>query len=91
MTPTPTSLAAVVFDWAGTIVDFGSCAPMGAFVRLFARYDIELRIEEARGPMGMAKWDHIHALGQLPGIAADDVPLCCRPGRVAAGACGRGG
>ncbi len=70
MTPNPTSLAAAVFDWAGTIVDFGSCAPMGAFVRLFARYDIELRIEEARGPMGVAKWDHIHALGQLPRIAA---------------------
>ena len=70
MTPTPTSLAAAVFDWAGTIVDFGSCAPMGAFVRLFARYDIELSIEEARGPMGVAKWDHIHALGQLPRIAA---------------------
>ena len=63
-------LTAVVFDWAGTILDFGSCAPMGAFVRLFARYDIDLTIDEARGPMGMAKWDHIQALGTLPRIAA---------------------
>lgn len=70
MTATPATLAAAVFDWAGTIVDFGSCAPMGAFVRLFARYEIDLRIDEARGPMGMAKWDHIRALGQLPRIAA---------------------
>ena len=30
-------LKAVVFDWAGTIVDFGSRAPMGAFVEVFAR------------------------------------------------------
>ncbi|MDP4302359.1 phosphonoacetaldehyde hydrolase [Leptothrix discophora] len=64
------SLAAVVFDWAGTVIDFGSRAPMGAFVQLFARYGIALSIAEARGPMGMAKWDHIHALGQLPRVAA---------------------
>ncbi|MCZ2498737.1 phosphonoacetaldehyde hydrolase [Xylophilus sp. Kf1] len=64
------TLSAVVFDWAGTVLDFGSCAPMGAFVRLFAQFGIELTIEQARGPMGVAKWDHIHALGQLPEIAA---------------------
>ena len=68
-TPT-TPLTAVVFDWAGTILDFGSCAPMGAFVRLFDQYGITLTIDEARGPMGMAKWDHIKALGTLPGVAA---------------------
>lgn len=65
-----TQLTAVVFDWAGTILDFGSCAPMGAFVRLFEKFGIELSIEEARGPMGVAKWDHIYALGALPRIAA---------------------
>jgi len=70
MTPTPPHLSAVVFDWAGTILDFGSCAPMGAFVRLFEKFDIALTIDEARGPMGMAKWDHIKALGSLPGVAA---------------------
>lgn len=65
-----TSLTAVVFDWAGTILDFGSCAPMGAFVRLFEKYGIQVTIEQARGPMGMAKWDHIKALGSLPEVAA---------------------
>ena len=64
----PQALTAVVFDWAGTILDFGSCAPMGAFVRLFEKYGITLTIEEARGPMGMAKWDHINALGNLPSV-----------------------
>lgn len=67
---TPQKLTAVVFDWAGTILDFGSCAPMGAFVALFAKFDIALTVDEARGPMGVAKWDHIKALGTLPGIAA---------------------
>ncbi|MEJ2802604.1 phosphonoacetaldehyde hydrolase [Comamonadaceae bacterium PP-2] len=66
----PDALSAVVFDWAGTIVDFGSCAPMGAFVRLFEQFGIDLTIEQARGPMGMAKWDHIQALGRLPAVAA---------------------
>lgn len=70
MAPTSRQLSAVVFDWAGTILDFGSCAPMGAFVRLFAQYGITLTTSEARGPMGQAKWDHIQALGRLPGIAA---------------------
>ncbi len=70
MTSSPVSLQAVVFDWAGTIIDFGSCAPMGAFVRLFKKFGIDLTIDEARGPMGMAKWDHIQALGKLPRIAA---------------------
>ena len=66
----PKTLSAVVFDWAGTILDFGSCAPMGAFVRLFAQFGIELSIAQARGPMGVAKWDHIQALGRLPEVAA---------------------
>ncbi len=62
------SISAVVFDWAGTIIDFGSHAPMQAFVRLFAQYGIELSIEEARGPMGLPKWKHINTLGNLPHI-----------------------
>lgn len=61
-------ISAVVFDWAGTIIDFGSHAPMHAFVRLFAQYEIELSIEDARGPMGLPKWKHINTLGRLPHI-----------------------
>lgn len=69
-TPSATALSAVVFDWAGTILDFGSCAPMGAFVRLFEKFGIDVSIEQARGPMGAAKWDHIKALSLLPEVAA---------------------
>jgi phosphonoacetaldehyde hydrolase len=63
-------LSAVVFDWAGTILDYGSCAPMGAFVRLFEQFGITISIAQARGPMGLAKWDHIQALTRLPDVAA---------------------
>lgn len=74
-----TSLTAVVFDWAGTILDFGSRAPMGAFVRLFEQFGVTLSIEEARGPMGMAKWDHIRALGNLPSVERQWQALHGRP------------
>lgn len=63
-------LTAVVFDWAGTVLDFGSFAPMGAFVRLFANHGVELGIAQARGPMGLPKWDHIQALTRQPAVAA---------------------
>jgi phosphonoacetaldehyde hydrolase len=63
-------LAAVVFDWAGTVVDFGSHAPMGAFVELFARHGVDVSVAEARRPMGLPKWQHIQALGCQPRVAA---------------------
>ncbi len=65
-----TTIRAVVFDWAGTIVDFGSLAPMGAFVRLFAQHGITISIAQARVPMGLPKLAHIEALGAMPDIAA---------------------
>lgn len=67
---TEPTLAAVIFDWAGTLIDFGSHAPMGAFVKLFARHGVEISIAEARVPMGLPKWDHIQTLGRQPRIAA---------------------
>ncbi len=63
-------LKAVVFDWAGTVIDFGSFAPMGVFVEAFRRFDIEVSIAEAREPMGRPKWDHIEAMLAQPRIAA---------------------
>ena len=63
-------LKAVVFDWAGTMVDFGSLAPMGAFVKVFGEFGVAITIEEARGPMGLPKWQHIASLLRAPAIAA---------------------
>ncbi len=63
-------LQAVVFDWAGTMIDHGSQAPMGVFVQAFAQYGVDITIDEARGPMGMAKRDHVSALIYHPRIAA---------------------
>ncbi|RFB79892.1 phosphonoacetaldehyde hydrolase [Methylovirgula sp. 4M-Z18] len=64
-----TNLKAVIFDWAGTLVDYGSLAPMGAFVETFAEFGVSISIEEARGPMGMAKRPHIAAIMALPRVS----------------------
>jgi len=55
-------LQAVIFDWAGTLVDFGSLAPTQIFVESFATFGIAITLEQARGPMGLSKWNHIHQL-----------------------------
>lgn len=65
-----TQIQAVILDWAGTVVDHGSRAPMGAFVRAFAEFGVTISIDDARGPMGMAKRDHIKAVGQTPSVDA---------------------
>ncbi len=65
---TPTQLQAAILDWAGTVVDFGSFAPTQIFVEAFAEFDVPVSIEEARGPMGMGKWDHIRTLCDQPTI-----------------------
>ena len=61
---------AVVFDWAGTMIDFGSFAPMGVFVKAFEKFGISATVEQARGPMGKPKRDHIRDMMDDPGIAA---------------------
>jgi phosphonoacetaldehyde hydrolase len=62
-------IKAVVLDWAGTMVDHGSRAPMGAFVRAFAAFGVTIDIAAARAPMGLPKWDHIWAVGTTPRVA----------------------
>jgi phosphonoacetaldehyde hydrolase len=63
-------IKAIILDWAGTVVDHGSRAPMGAFVKAFAHFGVTISIADARGPMGMAKRDHIRMVGTSPAVAA---------------------
>lgn len=53
---------AVIFDWAGTTVDYGCFAPVQAFMEVFREYGMNPTMEETRKPMGMLKWDHIHTM-----------------------------
>lgn len=61
-------IEAVIFDWAGTTVDFGCFAPVQAFVEVFKQYGIEPTMEEVREPMGMLKIDHIRTMLGMPRI-----------------------
>ena len=59
---TESGIAAVIFDWAGTLVDFGCFAPTVSIVETFAHRGVELTVAEARGPMGLEKRAHIRRL-----------------------------
>ncbi len=64
-------LKAVIFDWAGTTVDYGCFAPTGVFIEVFSQKGITISPQEARGPMGMHKRDHIRSLANYPRISAE--------------------
>lgn len=66
-----TQFKAVIFDWAGTMIDFGSFAPMGVFAEAFRRFGIHATIAEARAPMGAPKRDHIKAMITAPRLSAE--------------------
>ena len=61
-------LQCVILDWAGTVVDFGSFAPTRIFVEAFGSIGIDISLDEARGPMGLPKIDHIRTLCSQPEI-----------------------
>jgi 2-aminoethylphosphonate-pyruvate transaminase len=67
--PVATRLRGVIVDWAGTVLDYGCCAPAVAFVEVFARNGVTITADEARGPMGTAKKRHLELLLQDPVIA----------------------
>lgn len=59
----------VIFDWAGTTVDFGSRAPATAFRKVFAAHGVEVSDAEARKPMGLNKREHLVAMLRESDIA----------------------
>ena len=63
-------IEAIIMDWAGTTIDFGSLAPIRGFQGLFAAQGISISEAEARGPMGTEKREHIRLLCQHPRIRA---------------------
>src|SRR5699024_8844841 len=58
----------IIFDWAGTTVDFGCFSPVHVFVQIFKQAGIDVTIEEAREPMGMSKIDHVRTMLEMPRI-----------------------
>lgn len=68
MTVTIARFDAVIFDWAGTTVDYGCFAPVAAFQETFHAFGMEPTMAETREPMGMLKWDHIKTMLHMPRI-----------------------
>ncbi|WP_366937311.1 phosphonoacetaldehyde hydrolase [uncultured Allofournierella sp.] len=64
-------IEAVIFDWAGTTVDYGCFAPVQAFVEAFAHHGVAVTMEETRKPMGMLKRDHIRTMLGMERIAKE--------------------
>ena len=64
-------IEAVIFDWAGTTVDYGSFAPVQAFIEAFKEFGITPTVEEVREPVGMLKWNHIHTMMQMARITEE--------------------
>ena len=60
----------VIFDWAGTTLDYGCYAPAVVFVEVFKRHGVEITMEQARRPMGLKKLDHVRAISQQDEVAA---------------------
>lgn len=62
------NIKCVIFDWAGTTVDFGCFAPVNVFIQIFKNAGIDVTNEEARLPMGMLKIDHIREMLKMERI-----------------------
>jgi phosphonoacetaldehyde hydrolase len=61
-------LRAVILDWAGTVVDYGSRAPVAALQSVFAPAGVPITIAEARESMGLAKKSHIRSILEIPRV-----------------------
>ena len=64
-------IEAVIFDWAGTTVDYGSLAPVQAFIEAFEKFGIKPTNDEVRKPMGIAKIDHIREMLKMERISCE--------------------
>ena len=64
-------IEAVIFDWAGTTVDYGCFAPVQAFSEVFKEFGVTPTMEEVRKPMGMLKIDHIRTM-----LSMDRIQQC---------------
>ncbi len=59
---------AVVLDWAGTAVDYGSIGPVAVFMEVFKRRGVLATVAEARKFMGLMKKDHIRGMCSLDSL-----------------------
>lgn len=69
----------VVFDWAGTLVDYGCLAPARAFLEAFAKSRLMLTMSQVRWSMGLHNYEHIHTLFEMPQVSEQFQTVHGRP------------
>lgn len=69
----------IIMDWAGSAVDYGCFAPVAAFLNAFKEIGLNITMEQARRPMGMAKIDHIRELFKMDGVGEEFQEIYHRP------------
>lgn len=70
-------IEAVIFDRAGTTVDYGCFAPVQAFIEAFSHYGITPSTEEVRAPMGMLKIGHIRTMLSIQSRMEKSIFIIC--------------
>ncbi|QKV17426.1 phosphonoacetaldehyde hydrolase [Oricola thermophila] len=60
---------AVIFGWAGTLVDFGALAPVLSMQQVFAEEGVPVTARDVRAHMGLARPDHIRSLATRESVA----------------------
>jgi phosphonoacetaldehyde hydrolase len=63
------SLRGVLLDWAGTMIDHGSLAPVQVVRSVVSEFGVDVTEAEARQPMGKAKIDHLREVLSIPRVA----------------------
>lgn len=63
-------LKAIVFDWAGTVVDFGCLCPVQALELAFRAHGMEVSAPAIQQFMGIAKREHVRKVLALPEVLA---------------------
>jgi phosphonoacetaldehyde hydrolase len=61
-------IQAVIFDWAGTVVDYGCHAPPATLIQVFEKRGVSLTPAESRHAMGLLKIDQIREILNLPRV-----------------------
>ena len=73
------SIKTIILDWAGTTIDFGSFAPVDAFMSAFKAFGIDPTADETRAPMGLAKRTHVAIMLSGERLAAEWVAKYGKP------------
>lgn len=62
-------IEAVIFDWAGTLVDYGCMASAITYKEIFKEYGVTLKNQDVRNGMGLDKVDHVRKILSIDHVA----------------------